>query len=244
MDADECPFCAIAVGDAPATVIAEWPDAVAIVPHAPVAPGHWLVIPRVHVPDALADPGVTGATAARAAELAAAEGPDALNLITSVGTEATQTVRHLHWHLVPREAHDGLPLPWTPQQAARMALTSLVPERQRAARLEAVEEEHGPVVAVEAARDRWGELVDRAASAATVLLALGRVTVAALVPLEEAPLAGWSPLDRAAATVGVREARDRLADVLGRAAQGSAAVISRRGTPVAAVVPVLAINER
>lgn len=53
----------------------------------------------------------------RAAELMA-EHPDA-NIITSKGSLATQTVFHLHVHLVPRAAGDGLPLPWTPRRAAR-----------------------------------------------------------------------------------------------------------------------------
>lgn len=110
-----CVFCAIVAGQAPATVVAEWPDALAIVPHRPVVPGHVLVIPRTHVRDFADDPEVTAATMRRAAELA--RGP--ANLITSAGEEATQTVFHLHVHIVPRADGDGLPLPWTPQQEAQ-----------------------------------------------------------------------------------------------------------------------------
>jgi len=55
----------------------------------------------------------------RAAELMA-ELP-AANIITSKGREATQSVFHLHVHVVPRQADDDLPLPWTPQQPARAA---------------------------------------------------------------------------------------------------------------------------
>ena len=47
---------------------------------------------------------------ARAALLADEMGP--VNLITSRGREATQSVFHLHLHLVPRAANDGLALPW------------------------------------------------------------------------------------------------------------------------------------
>ena len=106
-----CPFCAIIHGDAPAEWITSWPDAIAIIPLDPVVPGHVLVIPRAHVADASVDPLVTGMAAARAAELAGDDGH--FNLITSAGEDATQTVPHLHWHLVPREAGDGLALPWT-----------------------------------------------------------------------------------------------------------------------------------
>ncbi|MEU9109244.1 HIT domain-containing protein [Streptomyces xanthophaeus] len=78
--------------------------------------GHVLILPRAHVQDAGTDPGVTAAVMRRAAELMA-EHP-AANLITSKGTEATQTVFHLHVHLVPRTADDALPLPWTPRHTA------------------------------------------------------------------------------------------------------------------------------
>ncbi|WP_405506392.1 HIT family protein [Streptomyces cyaneofuscatus] len=115
-----CVFCAIAAGEAPATVVHEWPDALAIRPRGGVNDGHVLVIPRTHVANAIEDPAVTGATMTRAAELAAEAGTD-LNLITSVGAAATQTVHHLHIHIVPRAHGDGLPLPWTPQQEARAA---------------------------------------------------------------------------------------------------------------------------
>lgn len=60
---------------------------------------------------------MTAAVMRRAAELMAEH--RAANLITSKGPEATQTVHHLH--VVPRQADDGLPLPWTPQRTARAA---------------------------------------------------------------------------------------------------------------------------
>jgi histidine triad (HIT) family protein len=108
----DCPFCRIVAGDAPAKVVVEWDDALAIVPRSPVTVGHVLVIPRYHVQDAAAMPDVTASAMRRAAELASAAAP--CNLITSVGAAATQTVYHLHIHVVPRHAGDGLALPWTP----------------------------------------------------------------------------------------------------------------------------------
>ncbi|MFF7459128.1 HIT family protein [Kitasatospora sp. NPDC008115] len=106
-----CVFCAIAAGLAPAQIVARWPEALAIVPLNPVTDGHLLVLPTRHVPDAAYDPAVTALTMRHAAELAQTAGP--ANLITSIGAEATQTIRHLHIHLVPRRAADGLHLPWT-----------------------------------------------------------------------------------------------------------------------------------
>ncbi|MGW2299188.1 HIT family protein [Streptomyces violaceorubidus] len=114
-----CVFCAIAAGEAPAVIIREWPDALAVRPRSGgVHPEHVFVLPRVHVEDAGTDPEVTAAVMRRAAELMA-EHP-AANLITSKGEAATQSVFHLHVHIVPREEEDGLPLPWTPQHTARV----------------------------------------------------------------------------------------------------------------------------
>ncbi|MCO1574586.1 HIT family protein [Crossiella sp. SN42] len=113
----DCSFCAIAQGRARALIIREWPDTLAIRPRSGgVSEGHLLVLPRAHVRDAGVDPVITAAVMARAAELMA-EHPHA-NLITSRGAHATQTQFHLHVHVVPREPGDGLPLPWTPRQAA------------------------------------------------------------------------------------------------------------------------------
>lgn len=110
-----CVSCEIIAGRSSTLLAYGWLDAVAFVPLNPVAPGHVLVVPRIHVDDAIADPIVTAVTFARAAELAARYFP--CNLITSAGEEATQTVMHFHVHIVPRQHDDGLPLPWTPQQA-------------------------------------------------------------------------------------------------------------------------------
>ncbi|TRV72562.1 HIT domain-containing protein [Streptomyces sp. 130] len=106
----DCPFCEIAAGRAPAQIVQEWDDALAIVPLNPVTDGHLLVIPRDHVRDFSTDPDVSALTMLRAAELAS--GPQPMNLITSRGRAATQSVFHLHLHLVPRTANDGLALPW------------------------------------------------------------------------------------------------------------------------------------
>ena len=107
-----CVFCDIVEGRAPARFVYTWPETVAFVPLNPVTPGHILVVPRDHVADFAEEPDITANTMARAAEAAEHIGGD-MNLITSRGADATQTVFHLHVHLVPRRSGDGLHLPWT-----------------------------------------------------------------------------------------------------------------------------------
>lgn len=109
--AESCVFCRIVVGDEPTTLVREWPDALAFVPLKPVVEGHTLVVPKEHVPDFTADPEASALAMYRAAELVQWTNHP-MNLITSKGREATQSVLHLHLHLVPRSEGDGLALPW------------------------------------------------------------------------------------------------------------------------------------
>lgn len=79
-------------------------------PLGPVVPGHLLVVPAIHVGDATEDPLVTSMAAGVAARVA--QRYRSANLITSIGLPATQTITHLHWHVVPRRDGDQLALPW------------------------------------------------------------------------------------------------------------------------------------
>jgi histidine triad (HIT) family protein len=93
-------------------------------PLSPVTPGHRLVVPERHVRDAAEDPHLT----ARVFEVAAVllqELQHPANLVTSLGTVATQTVFHLHVHVVPRSSYDELCLPWDCQR--ERARSSSVP---------------------------------------------------------------------------------------------------------------------
>lgn len=112
MTAQDCPFCGrIERGE----FDYDDADSVAFQPLGPVAPGHFLVVPKAHVSSALAAPRTAGLATRFAAELAGDMGLTAFNLITSSGRAATQTVFHLHVHIVPRNEGDGLHLPWTGQ---------------------------------------------------------------------------------------------------------------------------------
>lgn len=107
----DCPFCAIIADPSSADGFVNYGDVVSFIPLDPVAPGHRLFVPREHVADASVDPGITGRVMVFAARWL--PGWSAANVITSMGTAATQTVFHLHVHVVPRRAGDGLALPWT-----------------------------------------------------------------------------------------------------------------------------------
>jgi histidine triad (HIT) family protein len=74
-----------------------------------------LIIPKLHVADFASDPMVSADVMARAARFAFEWRIGDANIITSKGPAATQTVYHLHLHVVPRYQGDGLPLPWTGQ---------------------------------------------------------------------------------------------------------------------------------
>jgi histidine triad (HIT) family protein len=96
----------------------EWEDhyAVSFPPLDPVTPGHMLVVPKAHVRDALEHPMTTGRAFSFASAVAGMLGLESANLITSAGAAATQTVFHLHVHIVPRVEGDGVILPWTGQE--------------------------------------------------------------------------------------------------------------------------------
>lgn len=117
---DGCIFCDIVAGDAPARQVADGILNLGIYPLNPVTEGHFLVIPKNHVTDALASPGAAAGAVGDAAQwawLMSERDPryTSVNIITSVGKPATQTVFHLHVHVVPRTEGDGLALPWTNQ---------------------------------------------------------------------------------------------------------------------------------
>lgn len=109
-DPTPCPFCEIVAGRAPGELSQEWPDAIALVPLNPVTPGHTLIVPKAHITSFGDDPAVAATAMHRAAEYVGVDFP--ANVITSQGREATQSVWHLHLHVIPRFENDGLALPW------------------------------------------------------------------------------------------------------------------------------------
>ena len=109
-----CPFCDyVGPSEVLDFAVVRGVETFFIEPLDPVTRGHLLAIPREHVEHFAEDPVVTGAVFEAAAQYATAHAMTATNLITSKGVAATQSVRHLHVHLVPRRLDDGLALPWS-----------------------------------------------------------------------------------------------------------------------------------
>jgi len=106
-----CPFCEVIAGRADGHVVLDDEVAVAFLDRRPVFKGHVLVVPRRHVvtlPDL--DPGdVDGLF--RRVQLIAAAVPDALGCdgtFVAINNVVSQSVAHLHVHVVPRRRQDGL----------------------------------------------------------------------------------------------------------------------------------------
>ena len=108
---DGCRFCAIAAGELPAEIVLADDGVVAFLDVRPVFKGHVLVIPRAHV-ETLADvpPGqlgpLFGAVQRVSAALPAALG--AQGTFVALNNKVSQSVPHLHVHVVPRTKGDGL----------------------------------------------------------------------------------------------------------------------------------------
>lgn len=107
-----CIFCEIVKGNSPATVFQAWDDAIAIKPLVGVHPMHALIIPKTHVKDFTENLFVSGRMMYLAGEYAKRWGFESANVVTSMGKPATQSIFHLHIHVVPRYEDDELMLPW------------------------------------------------------------------------------------------------------------------------------------
>jgi histidine triad (HIT) family protein len=116
---DDCIFCKIAAGEAPATIVHEDERTIAFMDINPATRGHMLVIPRRHSRDlleiAIEDLQAVAAVAQQLARRAVDRlGADGVNLINSCGRAAWQVVFHFHMHVIPRYEGDPLKLPWVP----------------------------------------------------------------------------------------------------------------------------------
>ena len=106
-----CLFCQIARGEVSASTVFEDDDTVAFLDHRPVFQGHTLVVPKRHIETLAALPDdllpaffVNVRMLARAVE----SGMEADGTFVAINNKVSQSVPHLHVHIVPRKKKDGL----------------------------------------------------------------------------------------------------------------------------------------
>lgn len=106
-----CVFCDVVAGDLAAEVVFEDESFLAFLDHRPVQKGHILMVPRQHLATLLdLPPDLHGRFVANAQRLAAAvvDGLGAQGSFVAVNNVVSQSVPHLHLHVVPRTRGDGL----------------------------------------------------------------------------------------------------------------------------------------
>ncbi|HET9546569.1 MAG TPA: HIT family protein [Desertimonas sp.] len=123
-----CVFCAIVAGEGDAEVVLDLPTAVGFLDRSPLFKGHVLVVPRIHV---VTLPELDDVRPFfEAVQLVAAAIPAALGAqgtFVALNNVVSQSVPHLHAHVVPRTRGDGLRgffwprLKYTPGEAATIA---------------------------------------------------------------------------------------------------------------------------
>lgn len=106
-----CTFCEIAAGALPAAVVLDEPEVLAFLDVRPVFLGHTLVVSRAHVetlPDLPVDqlPVLFGAAQRVASGMVNGFGAD--GTFVAVNNTVSQSVPHLHVHVIPRHRGDGL----------------------------------------------------------------------------------------------------------------------------------------
>lgn len=111
MDAQSCVFCRVARGEEPAHIVFEDELTVAFLDRRPVFAGHCLLVPRTHhsdleaLPDDLIAPFFANARLlAQAMEV----GLGAHGAFLGLNNKVSQSVPHVHIHVVPRRRKDGL----------------------------------------------------------------------------------------------------------------------------------------
>jgi histidine triad (HIT) family protein len=104
-------FCQIIRGAVPATMILETERLLAFLDHRPVFRGHTLLVPKEHLSllsDLPADLAVEFLTTTQRLERAIEDGLGVSGSMILVNNVVSQSVPHLHLHVIPREFKDGL----------------------------------------------------------------------------------------------------------------------------------------
>jgi histidine triad (HIT) family protein len=107
----QCLFCAIVAGEVDAGIVWSDDDFVAFLDIRPLFKGHTLLVPREHVvtlPDLPAGLRDGFLAAAQRLSTAMVDGLDAQGSFVAMNNTVSQSVPHLHCHVVPRTKGDGL----------------------------------------------------------------------------------------------------------------------------------------
>ena len=124
---ENCLFCRIINGEVPSVKVYEDDLVLAYLDINPVSKGHTLVIPKAHSEGLLDTPDETlAAVVARTKKIAAyikeVLGCGGFNIVQNNGETAGQTVRHVHFHIVPRyEGDDPLVFKGAPADMTALA---------------------------------------------------------------------------------------------------------------------------
>jgi histidine triad (HIT) family protein len=106
-----CKFCQIIAGEIPAHFVLDADEVVAFLDHRPLFPGHTLVLPRAHV-ETLADLEESRVgpffREVQRVEAAVRTAMEAQGSFVAENNVVSQSVPHLHVHVVPRRRKDGL----------------------------------------------------------------------------------------------------------------------------------------
>ena len=110
---NDCIFCAIAEGESPSFKVYEDDEVLAYLDINPFTKGHTLVIPKQHRTGLLdAEDSLLASVLPKvkkvAAHLKSALPCDGFNILQNNGESAGQTVRHIHFHIIPRYAGEPL----------------------------------------------------------------------------------------------------------------------------------------
>ena len=117
-----CVFCDIAMREVPADLVYEDMDAVAFLDNHPLFPGHVLLCPREHYVTLTDLPSELTGSMFRTTQLlakAVESAVDAEGTFIAINNRVSQTVPHLHIHIVPRRRRDGLKGFFWPRQQYR-----------------------------------------------------------------------------------------------------------------------------
>ena len=118
MSADDCIFCRMVAGELPFAKVFEDEVVLAFLDIGPISDGHTLVIPKQHFEKLHECPAeLLGQVCLHLGKIAGAVqkamDSDGYNLLCNNGRAAGQLVKHLHFHIIPRNTGDGVFNRWS-----------------------------------------------------------------------------------------------------------------------------------